>query len=216
MKKTIIVVGAGKGLGNAVAREFASRDFRVVLMARNAAHLQDYKAEFEREGIETYIKTADAAKPDTLTRAIREVQQELGTPDCLVYNVGNIEPDGGRELTNELLMERYQVDCASAWHCTNLTATEEFAAKKGCIIFTGGGFAKSFRPLPGFRVLCVDKAALNAMNIVLHDMLAPKGIFVGSVIVDGVIDPATEHNAVNIAKVYWKMYEDRKAYEVVV
>ena len=34
-KKTLIVVGAGAGLGNAVAKEFAGHDFRVVLIARN-------------------------------------------------------------------------------------------------------------------------------------------------------------------------------------
>lgn len=55
-KKTLIVVGAGKGLGNAVAKEFASHDFRVVLIARNEEHLQEYKKEFEAEGIETYVK----------------------------------------------------------------------------------------------------------------------------------------------------------------
>jgi len=54
VKKTLIVVGAGKGLGNAVAREFAAHDFRVVLIARNAEHLSDYKKEFEAEGIEVY------------------------------------------------------------------------------------------------------------------------------------------------------------------
>ena len=216
MKKTVIVVGAGKGLGNAVAREFAGHGFRVVLIARSEAHLAAYKEEFEADGIETYVKTADASKPETLTAAIQAVQRELGTPDCLVYNVGITEPDGDRALTNDLLMQRYQVDCASAWHCTNLVATEAFGAKKGCVIFTGGGFAKTFKPSPGISVLSVDKAALNGMNIVLHNLLEPKGIFVGSVIVKGVIDPNTDHNAANIAKAYWKMYEDRGDYEMVV
>jgi len=216
MKKTLIVVGAGKGLGNAIAREFARHQFRVVLIARNIAHLSQYKAEFEADGIETYTKVADASKPETLTAALHEIEQELGTPDCLVYNVGVTEPDGDKELTNSLLMQRYQIDCASAWHCANLISTKDFGAKNGCIIFTGGGFAKTFNPVPGISVLSVDKAALNAMNIVLHKLLEPKGIFVGSVIVKGIINPETEHNAANIAKHYWKMYEDRCEYEVVV
>lgn len=88
-KKTIIVIGAGKGNGNAIAKEFASHDFRV--------------------------------------------------------------------------------------------ATDGFAAKKGAILFTGGGFAKTFKPIPILKPLCIDKAALNAMNIVLHYELEPKGIFVGSI-----------------------------------
>ena len=42
-KKTIIVIGAGRGNGNAIAREFAAHDFRVVLMARSKGHLEAYK-----------------------------------------------------------------------------------------------------------------------------------------------------------------------------
>lgn len=50
MKKTLILVGTGKGLGNAVAREFAAHDFRVVLIARNEVRLEEYRQEFQAEG----------------------------------------------------------------------------------------------------------------------------------------------------------------------
>ena len=125
-KKTIIVVGAGAGLGNAVAKEFAGHDFRVVLIARNHEHLDAYKKEFDAEGIETYVQVADAAKPETLTAAIEKVRAELGTPDALVYNIGSTVPDGDRKITSSLLMERYQVDVASGYHCAELVATDEF------------------------------------------------------------------------------------------
>lgn len=130
MKKTLIIIGAGKGLGNAIAKEFAMHNFSVVLVARNKDHLKEYKKEFEDEGYETYIKVADALYPETLTKAINEVINELGTPDALVYNVGITEPDGDREITNELLLERYQIDAASAYHCARIISTEEFASKK--------------------------------------------------------------------------------------
>ncbi|MBT2733699.1 hypothetical protein [Bacillus sp. ISL-7] len=65
-------------------------------------------------------------------------------------------------------MQRYQIDSASAYHCANLVSTDEFAQKKGAIIITGGGFAKTFQPILALIPLCIDKAALNAMNIVLH------------------------------------------------
>lgn len=214
-KKTLILIGAGPGLGNAVAKEFAAHDFRVVLMARHAGRLEDYASEFRALSYEVYTRVADAAKPETLTEAIRDVQSQLGTPDVLVYHVGITEPDGGREITNDFLLERYQVDAASAYHCARLVATEEFARKKGAILFTGGGFAKTFRPVPGHIPLCIDKAALNAMNIVLHYELEEKGIFVGSVLVSGVIVPGDEgYDPALIAKEYWKMYLERKEFEV--
>ena len=215
MKKTLILVGAGKGLGNAVAKEFATHDFRVVLIARNQERLNEYEKEFKAEGYEVSTKVADALYPETLTKAINEATAELGTPDALVYNVGITEPDGDRAITSELLMERYQIDAASAYHCATLVATEEFAAKNGAIIFTGGGFAKTFKPNLFLKPLCIDKAALNAMNIVLHYELEPKGVFVGSVLVRGVITPGDEkYDPAMIAKEYWKMYTERKEFEV--
>lgn len=42
MKKTLILIGAGAGLGNAVARDFAEHDFRVALVARSK---EVYRAE---------------------------------------------------------------------------------------------------------------------------------------------------------------------------
>lgn len=214
-KKTFIIIGAGPGLGNAIAREFASHDFRVVLIARNGERLNEYKQEFEREGIETYVKQADAAKPETLTRAIDEVTQELGTPDVLVYHVGITQPDP-ETITNELLMERYQVDVASAYVVSDhLARNPEFAAKKGAILYTGGGFAYSFQPILFLKPLCIDKAALNATCIVLHELLAPQGIFVGSVLIHGVIDPNDEKYAPKvIAREYWKMCQERKEWQL--
>lgn len=215
MDRTMILIGAGRGLGNAVAREFASHGFRVVLVARNEERLRDYVNELRQQGFEADFKVADAFYPETLTKAIQETAMEYGTPDALVYNVGITVPDGSREITSQLLMERYQVDAASAYHSAMVVATAEFAEKKGAIIFTGGGFAKTFQTILSLKPLCIDKAALNAMNIVLHHELEPRGIFVGSVLVSGVITPGdARYDPARIAKEYWKMYEERQEYQV--
>ncbi|WP_041640066.1 SDR family NAD(P)-dependent oxidoreductase [[Mannheimia] succiniciproducens] len=215
MKKLLILVGAGKGLGNAIAKEFASHDFRVALIARNAENLTAYRQEFQALGYEVMTQVADALYPETLTKAINAIQAEWGTCDALVYNVGITELDNDRPITNELLMQRYQIDAASAYHCAMLVATPEFAAKQGAIIFTGGGFAKTFQPILALKPLCIDKAALNAMNIVLHHLLAPQGIFVGSVLVSNVIQPNDPKYAPDvIAKAYWKMYCERDEFEL--
>ena len=213
VKRTLILVGAGKGLGNAIAREFASHDFRVALIARSKEHLQQYEEEFKKEGIEVYTKVADALHPETLTDAINELRKELGTPDALVYNVGVTEIDGDREITCELLLQRYQIDVASAYHCAKLVATDEFAQKKGGILLTGGGLA--VHPHYAFTPLSIDKAALNAVNTILHDYYQPKGIFVGSVLVAGAIGGKDPRYAPDlIAKEYWKMYTERNEFQL--
>ena len=153
--KTIFLVGAGQGLGNRVAERFSEEGFRVVLMARNPARLQEYKAEFENKGIEAHIRVADAASPESITQVFGELKQEFGVPDVLFYNVGNTTPDVSlQEAKNaDLLMKRYQADVAGAYHAIQQVLGDEFSEKKGTVPVTGGGLAllpaDTYLPRPG-------------------------------------------------------------------
>lgn len=208
-KKLCFLVGAGKGLGNAIGRLFASHDFHVVLMSRDQNHLNEYASEFKRLGYEVSTKVADAAHPETLTKAITEATRELGTPDVFVYNVGITRADGDLPITCELLLERFQIDVASAYHCAQLVATDQFAEKKGAILITGGGL--SYDPYPSYTPLSIDKTALNAVTTILSKRYSPKGIYVADINVKGAITPGDKvYDPDLIAKEYWKAYTERK------
>lgn len=129
MKKTIFVLGAGNGCGNRVAEKFGKNDFRVVLMARNAEHLAAYEAEFKEKGIEVYTQVADASKPHSVTKAFADLKARFGTPDVLFYNVGVTTLDPA-EKDVDLLVERYKVDVAGAYHAIQQVLGEEFSQKK--------------------------------------------------------------------------------------
>lgn len=212
-KKTIVVVGAGQGLGNHVAKRFGKEGFRVVLMARNEKSLESYRQDFMEEGIETYVYVADAEQPDTLTAAFKQEKLQFGAPDVLVYNVGITTPDEPEKIDGEELMRHYRVDVASAYHCIRCVADGEFAAKNGAIILTGGGLA--LHPSVAYLPLSLDKAALRAMTYALHEDLAPKGIFIGTVTVCGVIGGDDFFAPSRIAESYWKMYNERGECEVI-
>lgn len=211
-KKTIVVVGAGQGLGNHVAERFGKEGFRIVLMARNGQSLAAYQEQFESEGIETHVFEADAARPETLTAALGQAKQQFGTPDVLIYNVGITAADNPAAIDNAELMRHYQVDVASAYDCVRQVATEEFAKKNGTVILTGGGLAT--HPTAGFIPLSLDKAALRTLAYILHDELKPQGIFVGMVTVCGSIGIDTYFAPAQIAEAYWQMYKERGACEV--
>jgi NAD(P)-dependent dehydrogenase (short-subunit alcohol dehydrogenase family) len=213
MKKTVIIVGAGTGLGNGIAKKFGSNDFRVILMARNENSLKKYEEEFLKEGIEVYTQVADAAKTETLTSAFANVKAKFGTPDVLVYNVGITGMDEPGTITSEKLVQHFQVDVASAYHSVQQVVSDEFGDKNGVIIFTGGGLA--MYPHPAFTPLSIDKAALRAMAFLLNDELKPKGIFVGTVTIAGAIAPDTSLAPELIAEKYWEMYNERQEREVV-
>ena len=209
MKKTIVVLGAGNGCGNRVAEKFGNNDFRVILMARNAEHLAEYEKEFKEKGIEVFTKVADAAKAETVTKAFDEVKAEFGVPDVLFYNVGITSADADLKEPKdaELLMKRYQVDVAGAYHAIRQVIGEEFSQKKGTILVTGGGFA--LYPMDEFLPLSMDKAALRAMCIALHNKLKEQDVYVGTLTVTDSIVPGGKCDPALLAEDFWKMYVER-------
>lgn len=215
MKKTIFVLGAGKGCGNRVAEKFGQNDFRVVLMARNAQHLEDYEAEFKEKGIEVYTKVADASKPYSVTKAFDELKSQFGVPDVLFYNVGITAPDADlkAEKDIDLLMERYMVDVAGAYHAIQQVLDEEFSRKQGTILVTGGGLA--MYPMYDYLPLSMDKAALRAMCLALHEELKKQDVFLGTVTVTGTIAPGQPCDPALLAEDFWKLYTDRTDCEIV-
>ena len=213
MKKTIVVVGAGRGLGNGVAEKFGSNDFRVILMARSEEHLKEYAADFAAKGIEVYTQAADAADFDAFAQTFSKVVETYGTPDVLFYNVGVTIADEEVKMTTQTLVERYTVDVAGAYNCVRLVDTEEFAEKKGAILITGGGLA--LQPYAGYLPLSMDKAALRAMVHALAPVLKEKGIYIGTVQVTGTIGSNDFYAPKTIAEEFWKLYDQRETHEIV-
>lgn len=215
MKKTIFVLGAGNGCGNRVAEKFGKNDFRVVLMARNAEHLAAYETEFKEKGIEVYTKVADASKPYSVTKAFDELKAQFGTPDVLFYNVGITGLDSEMKVSKDfdLLMERYRVDVAGAYHAITQVLSEDFSQKNGAILVTGGGL--SLYPMYDYLPLSMDKAALRAMCLALHEELKKQNVYLGTVTVTDVIAPGEKCDPALLAEDFWKLYTERNDCEVV-
>ena len=214
MKKTIFVLGAGNGCGNRVAEKFGRNDFRVVLMSRNAEHLAAYEKEFKDKGIEVYTKVADASKPHSVTKAFDELKAEFGVPDVLFYNVGITTADSQlKERDVDLLVERYKIDVAGAYHAILQVLGKEFSEKNGAILVTGGGLA--LYPMNEYLPLSMDKAALRAMCLALHNELKKQNVYVGTLTVTDVIAPGSKCDPAILAEDFWKLYTERKECEMV-
>ena len=212
-KKTLVVVGAGKGMGNNIAEVFGKNGFRVVLMARSQASLEEYAGEFAARGIEASGIAADAADPESLSAAFSKVLAQFGAVDVLAYNACNLAPGKPSEISSAELMRHYQVDVASALHSVLHVLPGMRQRKSGTILFTGGGFA--LYPMPEFTCVSVDKAALRALAMTLNAELKEEGIFAGIVTIMGSIAAGTHFDPAEIAKAYWKLYEERKDPEII-
>ncbi len=215
MKKTIYAVGAGKGLGNAVARKFGANNFRVVLMCRNAEHLADYQREMQSEGMEVATQVVDAADQVVLASIMQQTIHTYGVPDVLFYNVGITVADadvtGG--INTKMMRQRYQVDVLGAYTCIQQVLGEEFSKKQGAILITGGGL--SMYPSSAYLPLSMDKAALRAMVLALHPVCKEQNVFIGTVQVCNTISDSEKYMPEKIAEQFWRLYQERTDAEIV-
>lgn len=211
MKKTIVIVGAGPGMGNHIARRFAAEDFRVVLIARDKERLARDAAAFQAEGIEVFVQMADAADPHTLRAAFAAILEQVGPIDVLVYNAAVLAPGLPSEMSAEEWQRRYQVDVASALLCVQLALPGMLAQKAGTVLFTGGGFA--LHPVAEYASVSVNKAALRALAMALNQELKTKNIFVGTVTIMGNVEAGTHFSPERIADVFWQLHDTREGCE---
>ena len=210
-KKNIVVVGAGKGMGNHIAKKFGENGYRVILMSRNQESLDSYMKDFEIYGIEAYGIAADASDTDSLTRGFEEIFSRFGAIDTLAYNAAILEAGKPTELSSDELVRHYQV--ASALHCVKLALSGMRENKGGTVLFTGGGLA--INPVADFTCVSMDKAALRALAFTLNQELKAENIFVGIVTIQGNITPGTEYDPELIAEKYWQLFTERKDSEII-
>ena len=210
-KKSIVVIGAGPGLGNAIGKRFGKGGYNVALVARSEDKLAGYQEELADLGIEASVYAADASDFDAFAKTIEDIRSEKGDPDVVVYNVGITTPDED-PLTPEDLMRHFAADVAGAYAAIEGFSTKGFAEKKGAIILTGGGFADY--PFPGYVALSLDKAALRNLAQEKNQELADSGIFVGTVTVCDTIGGSEHFSPDNIADCFWELNQTRDSFEV--
>ena len=98
--KSVLLVGAGRGLGGAAAVAMARERARVAVVARTPAAVEAKAAECRTAGAEKALGiAADATDPASLKRAIETAAAEFGSLDVLVTLVGGSIPGGTADLT---------------------------------------------------------------------------------------------------------------------
>jgi short-subunit dehydrogenase len=199
----LLLVGAGPGLGMAVARRFASGGYRVTLVARGTDGLRDLADGLADTGARIDTVVADASDPDALGARMAELYREDGAPGLVIYNAVMGAPDTLLESSVEHLQTAYAVDVISAIVLTQVAAPVMRAAGSGTILVTGGGFADY--PIPVLATVSLGKAALRSAATMLGADLEPDGIRVGTLTIMGQIVAGTPFDPEKIAERYWEV-----------
>jgi short-subunit dehydrogenase len=209
---TIAIVGAGTGISQSVAKKFASEGFQVALIARNAEKLEGLKTELEAQGFTARAYTADASDAAALTATLERVTSELGAPDVLVYNAMSSRANGAATLEPATLEADFRVNVSGALVAVQAILPAMLEAKRGTVLFTGGGLA--LHPAPHYASLAVGKAGLRNLAFSLAQELEPQGVHVATVTVAGFVKPGSAFDPDKIAAHYWRLHiQTNRAWE---
>jgi short-subunit dehydrogenase len=89
--KNVLITGGSRGLGLALAHEFASRGCRLTICARDADELVRAREQLDRAGFQVHSATCDITQEGSITNLLQEVDARNGPLDVLVNNAGQIE-----------------------------------------------------------------------------------------------------------------------------
>jgi short-subunit dehydrogenase len=198
-----VVVGAGPGMGQALARRFGSEGFTVALIARRAEALDSYVTELSADGIAATGFVADIAIESSLRGAFAQIRAQLGDPDVLLFNASSNPPGRPEDISADDCVEAYKIGVLGALICAQEVCPAMRGKGAGSVFFTGGGLA--LKPWPQSTALGMAKAALRNLVAGLATDLAGTGIHVGSVVINGLVGkPGFEPHV--IADRFWDLH----------
>ncbi len=179
--RAVLVTGASRGIGRAVARAFAAAGDRVAVHHRDSADLAaDVVAGLPGSG--HVVVRADLADPDAARTMVNEAALALGGLDVLVNNAGVFTAHPITEVSYEGWQQHWQATLAvNLVGAANVTwcAVQHMKDKGGRIINVSSRGA--FRGEPHSPAYGASKAGLNALGQSLAVALAPYQIAVATV-----------------------------------
>lgn len=126
MGKTIIITGAGDGLGRALARRFAKDKETVILLGRTMSKVQAVADEI---GAPHFALECDVANPDSVRAAFKAIAEKYPKIDVLINNAAVYEPFTLAEATDAQIAAQVNINLAGPIYC----------AREALPLLRGGG-----------------------------------------------------------------------------
>jgi NADP-dependent 3-hydroxy acid dehydrogenase YdfG len=211
---TIAIVGAGPGLGLAIARRFGREGFRVALVARTQSKLDALAARLAEDGVEAAGFTGDVLDRASLRAALAAAGERLADIDVLEYSPapGGAVTDLARVDVTQVTVENIQPQ-VEYYVYGGITAAQAVLPRmlergSGTLLFTTG--ASSLLTFPQMGNIGIGAAGLRNYVLALNAALADKGVYAAHVpLATWIGSGGPETQAGTIAELYWELYTSR-------
>lgn len=177
--KNIVVTGASKGIGKAIALYFAERGFNVAICARNAEKLNELQKEISTFGVNVIAGVCDVSDKNAVKTFAGKVLREWNTIDVLVNNAGTYLPgqvineeDGNLELL-------ITTNLYSAYNVTRAFVGAMIEKKQGHI-FNISSIA-GLQAYPNGGSYSISKFAMTGLSKALREELKPHRVRVTNI-----------------------------------
>lgn len=183
MKKVIVVSGAGKGIGKAIAKKFGHGGFDVAVCARTKSDLEELKSEIESFGksaSKVLIHVCDVTRKEELKAFAEEVLAQFNRVDILVNNAGTFIPGRVYDEPDGTLEKLIETNLYSAYHLSRFLVPGMIENESGQIfnVCSVAGI-KSYQNGGSYSI---SKFAMVGFSKALREELKPYNIKVTSLI----------------------------------
>jgi NADP-dependent 3-hydroxy acid dehydrogenase YdfG len=209
----IAILGAGPGMGRAIAKTFGAHGYRVALLSRNPDKQETLVSELASHGIISAAFRVDARDRRSVASGLAAVEHRLGTIDVLEFSPADrrLPLHSATALTHEHVRVWIDLYVHGAVAAVNHVLPEMLARGSGTILFTTS--ASSVHPAPQFGAVGGAMAWVRNWAHALHAAAAPRGVQVGHVAI-GAFRPGAVSEV--IAPLYWELHTHRQEIEKVV
>lgn len=175
MSRHVIVTGASRGIGAAIAEFFIAAGDRVVALSRSGT------------GPDGCVRrlSVDVSDSSAVNEAVKQAIAEFGPVDVAVINAGVTKDGLAMRMSDEQWREVLATDLDGAFYCARATMASMVRARQGSIIFIGS--ISPFVGVPGQANYAAAKAGLVGLARSLAKEVATRGVTV-NVVAPGLIE----------------------------
>ncbi len=182
MSRVCVVLGVGAGNGEALVRRFCQEGFKVAMLARSKAYLE----ELESSLTDAHAFPCDLMEPAQIASVMAAIESKLGPVSVMLYNAGGGAFKSVEDASLEDFEANWRINVQGLVAATKAALPQLRQHPSASIVVTSASAATRGRA--NTAPFASAKAAQRSLAQSLARQLGPEKIHVANVVIDGVVD----------------------------